>query len=70
MAVAIFLVFMAVLGLNTYIHYQQSTQRMLKQAEDQVRNINTAYFDSLNMLMLAGVMDQREVLRQKLLQMP
>jgi len=70
MAVAIFLVFLAVLGLNTFIHYQQSTQRMLKQAEDQVRTMNASYFDSLNMLMLAGVMDQREVLRQKLLQMP
>jgi len=70
MALAIFLVFITVVGLNAYIHYKQSTQRMLKQVENQVRSMNAAYFDSLNMLMLAGVMDQREVLRQKLLKMP
>jgi len=70
MAVAIFLVFIVVMGLNTYFHYEQSTQRMLKQAEDQVRNINTSYIDSLNMLMLVGAMNKREVLRQQLLQMP
>ncbi|MDX8398494.1 MAG: methyl-accepting chemotaxis protein [Mariprofundaceae bacterium] len=68
--IAMSLVLFSAITFNMYHDYQQSTQRMLEQVELQVRSLNASYFDSLNMLMLAGVMDDRELLRQKILKMP
>ena len=39
-------------------------------AKEQTRDISTFYFDSLNTMMLTGTMDQRTVLRTKILRRP
>ncbi|MDQ6989974.1 MAG: methyl-accepting chemotaxis protein, partial [Mariprofundaceae bacterium] len=66
--IAVFLIFLTMMAVNTYVVWQQSQAAMEKQVTAQVVQINQMYFDSLNTLMLAGTMDQREILRQKLLQ--
>ena len=64
---AILLVIVAVLLLYSY-HADRQTN--LQQAISQVRGMNAFYFDSLNTLMLADVMEEREILRQKMLEIP
>jgi len=39
-------------------------------AKEQVKDMSTFYFDSLNTMMLTGTMDQRSVLRDKILRRP
>jgi methyl-accepting chemotaxis protein len=63
----ILLLIVAVLVIYSYYAARSSN---LQQAIAQVRGMNTFYFDSLNTLMLSDVMEDREVLRHKMLEIP
>jgi len=45
-------------------------ERMLSMAENHAKEITHFYFDSLNTMMLTGTMDQRDILRKKIIKRP
>jgi len=61
------LVFLSVTATETFISVQNNKARFLEVAEEQVTDLTHWYFDSLNTMMLTGSMDQRSILRKKLL---
>lgn len=58
-----------VLAMTTYFA-QREKQRLLRMAESHAKEITHFYFDSLNTMMLTGTMDQRHILRNKVLKRP
>jgi methyl-accepting chemotaxis protein len=67
---AIGVIFSLVVGLLIgYAHYTDR-ENSLQLAIAQAKGMNAFYFDSLNTLMLADAMEEREVLRQKMLELP
>lgn len=64
---SVFLVVLAVLAGHSYL---DERERNLSRAIDQLRGMNAFYFDSLNTLMLADAMEERDELRQKMLELP
>ena len=68
--VVIAVTFLAVILSVTMFTASRAKERLLQQAEEQTRDIATFYFDSLNTMMLTGTMDQRTVLRNKILRRP
>ncbi|MGD8573281.1 MAG: HAMP domain-containing protein, partial [Gammaproteobacteria bacterium] len=64
--ITVFVIFLLVLALVTTFAVTHEHQRLLEAAEIQVKELTTVYFDSLNMLMLIGAMDQRTILRDKM----
>jgi methyl-accepting chemotaxis protein len=67
---AIGIIFLAVVGLLTGYSYYADRQNSLELAVAQAKGINAFYFDSLNTLMLADAMEERAVLRSKMLEIP
>jgi methyl-accepting chemotaxis protein len=67
---AIASVFLLVALLLTGYSYLEERQKNLELAVTQVKGMNAFYFDALNTLMLADVMEEREVLREKMLELP
>ncbi len=63
-------VFTTVILLGTFLDIRQQRADSLEAAKAQVTDMTTWYFDSLNTLMLAGSMEQRGILRHKLLLRP
>ncbi|MDJ0880812.1 MAG: HAMP domain-containing methyl-accepting chemotaxis protein [Gammaproteobacteria bacterium] len=63
----ILLMIVVVLVGHSYFAARSSN---LEQAISQVKGMNAFYFDSLNTLMIADVIEEREVLREKMLEMP
>lgn len=61
------LIFLLVLLFVTSFAVNQESSRLMEAAEKQVSEITTLYFDSLNTMMLTGTMDQRNILRNKML---
>lgn len=61
------LTFLLVLLLVTSFAVKQESERLMEAAENQVKEITTLYFDSLNTMMLTGTMEQRSILRNKML---
>lgn len=61
------LIFISVVGSVTIYSGMRQKQAILELAEAQVKDMSTLYFDSLNTMMLTGTMDQRNILRQKML---
>jgi len=61
------LVFLAMLVLVTSATVVNERKRLMELAENQVTDLTTLYFDSLNTMMLTGTMDQRDILRNKML---
>jgi len=61
------LIFISVVGSVTIYSGLRQKQAILELAEAQVKDMSTLYFDSLNTMMLTGTMDQRNILRQKML---
>jgi len=59
--------FLLVLVFVTSFAVSEEKQRLMEAAEKQVTEITTLYFDSLNTMMLTGTMDQRSILRNKML---
>src|SRR3569832_1865816 len=60
-------IFISVVGSVTIYSGLRQKQAILELAEAQVKDMSTLYFDSLNTMMLTGTMDQRNILRQKML---
>ncbi len=67
---AVFLVFTIAIAASTLVDIRQQRQSHLQEAEERVAEMTMWYFDSLNTLMLAGSMEQRAILRHKLLLRP
>lgn len=64
---AIALTFLFVItSVTTYTGFREKA-RALEEAKAQTRSMTTFYFDSLNTMMLTGTMDQRTLLRNKIL---
>ncbi|MDX1811014.1 MAG: methyl-accepting chemotaxis protein [Gammaproteobacteria bacterium] len=61
------LVFLFVTAVETIVNTITERESYLKFAEEQVTDITTWYFDSLNTMMLTGTMNERSILREKLL---
>jgi methyl-accepting chemotaxis protein len=68
--IAIACVFFIVALLVINHSYVNERSKNLQLAVTQVKGMNAFYFDSLNTLMLADVMEEREVLREKMLEQP
>ncbi|RJQ47386.1 MAG: methyl-accepting chemotaxis protein, partial [Gammaproteobacteria bacterium] len=64
------LIFVTVAVVTTVYSYQSERQHMLDRVVEDVKDMTTFYFDSLNTLMLVGAMDQRTLLRDKILKRP
>lgn len=60
-------IFSLVLVLVTTSAVTHERERLMEVAEHQVKEMTTLYFDSLNTMMLTGTMDQRAILRNKML---
>jgi methyl-accepting chemotaxis protein len=65
--ITVFVIFLLVLGLVTSFAVFHERERLMEAAENQVKELTTVYFDSLNTMMLTGTMDQRTILRNKML---
>ena len=65
--ITVALIFISVVGSVTIYSGLRQKQAILELAEEQVKEMSTLYFDSLNTMMLTGTMDQRDILRQKML---
>ena len=64
---AVGLIFIVMLVLVTSAAVTHERDRLMEVAEHQVKEMTTLYFDSLNTMMLTGTMDQRSILRNKML---
>ncbi len=62
--------FMLVIALVTTYNARREDARLTEFAEEQTKDLTTFYFDSLNTMMLTGTMDQRTILRKKVLARP
>jgi len=61
------MVFLLMMVLVTTAAVTHERDRLMEVAEHQVKEMTTLYFDSLNTMMLTGTMDQRSILRNKML---
>lgn len=64
------LIFLVVITLVTTYTVIRESDRLQEIAEQQTKDLTTLYFDSLNTMMLTGTMDQRGILRKKILARP
>ncbi len=62
--------FLLVMTLVTTYNARRENARLTEFAEEQTKDLTTFYFDSLNTMMLTGTMDQRTILRKKVLARP
>ena len=62
--------FLLVMTLVTIYNARRENARLTEFAEEQTKDLTTFYFDSLNTMMLTGTMDQRTILRKKVLARP
>ncbi|ATX82885.1 Methyl-accepting chemotaxis protein [Mariprofundus ferrinatatus] len=65
--VAVSIIFMIVMGVDRTYSLIEEDHRVIAMTEESVAKDSNNYFDSLNMLMLAADMDERDVLRKKVL---
>jgi methyl-accepting chemotaxis protein len=65
--ITVFVIFLFVLVLVTSFAVTHERERLMEAAEKQVKELTTVYFDSLNTMMLTGTMDDRTILRDKML---
>ena len=63
-------IFLFVIILVTTYTVVRETHRLTELAKQQTKDLTTLYFDSLNTMMLTGTMDQRGILRKKILARP
>ena len=61
------MIFILVVGSVTVYSGIRQKEAILLLAEQQIKDTSTLYFDSLNTMMLTGTMDQRNILREKML---
>ena len=70
LGIMVTIVFMVTVIVITSYFAHNEKQRMLFMAESHAKEITHFYFDSLNTMMLTGTMDQRDILRKKILKRP
>lgn len=70
MNLALMLVLMTIMTASLVYAVLTEKRLVLDVVEQQTRDAADSYFDSINTMMLTGTMDQREVLRQKILSRP
>ena len=63
-------IFLAVIAVSSYLNIQDSQNRVLGNAEKHAGDLADGYFDLLNTMMLTGVIQNREIARQKLARHP
>ncbi len=63
---AVFVIFTMIMVISTILAHFAEKDRALSMVRQQVIEKTTSAFDSLNMMMIGGSMDERETLRQKL----
>jgi methyl-accepting chemotaxis protein len=68
--VTVGLIFIMVVGSVTIYSGARQKDQTLSLAEQQVKDMSTLYFDSLNTMMLTGTMSERNILREKMLRRP
>ena len=61
------LVFLMVTAVETMVSVNRDQTMLIDIAKERVTDMTTWYFDSLNTMMLTGTMNQRDILRQKVL---
>lgn len=70
MNLTVCLIFVIVAAMILGISYKSNRDKNLALGISQVEGMNTFYFDSLNTLMLTGIMSERSILREKMLRRP
>ncbi|MDX8397567.1 MAG: methyl-accepting chemotaxis protein [Mariprofundaceae bacterium] len=60
-------VFLLTISISSILSFQEEKSRTLNLLKDQMQERSLSIFDSLNMLMLTGSMEERETLRKKIL---
>ncbi len=65
--VTVTIIFLTVISIVTVYSTIKERERVLQMTEQHVQRIIDFYFDSLNTMMLTNTMDQRSILRQKIL---
>ncbi|NOX76185.1 MAG: HAMP domain-containing protein [Gammaproteobacteria bacterium] len=65
--ITVTVIFSLVLAGVSYFAVTHERDRLMEMAQHQATEMTTFYFDSLNTMMLTGTMDQRSILRNKLL---
>ncbi len=68
--VVVGVIFLIVILSVTFFVFSQGKKNVLVQAKERTQDLSTLYFDSLNTMMLTGTMDQRKILRDKMLRRP
>ncbi|MEK7773159.1 MAG: HAMP domain-containing protein, partial [Deltaproteobacteria bacterium] len=61
------LILALIIGLLTTYGLKRERDRMIEGVKKEVTDLTTMYFDSLNTMMLTGIMDKRDILRKKML---
>jgi methyl-accepting chemotaxis protein len=69
-SVTMVVIFMLVIGTVTAYTVEREKERILDIGEQITKDMTTFYFDGLNTMMLTGTMDQRTILRKKVLRRP
>ncbi len=64
------IIFSLILSLTVWHTIKSESELVLHVVEHQTKDAADAYFDSINTMMITGTMDQREVLREKMLARP
>ena len=59
-------IFLAVIAVSSYLSIRDGQERVLANAEKHAADLADGYFDLLNTMMLTGVIQNREIARQKL----
>jgi len=62
-------IFLIIIGVRTTYAIMSENERIVSLTGENITNLSAAYFDSLNMMMLTGSMDERATLRKKMLGM-
>ncbi len=70
MNVTVCMIFVVVAAMIMGVSYKSNRDKNLDLGISQVEGMNTFYFDSLNTMMLTGIMSERSILREKMLRRP
>ncbi|HEC15681.1 MAG TPA: HAMP domain-containing protein [Sedimenticola sp.] len=68
--ITVTVIFFTVIGLVTAYTMREERERVLTMTKQQIQNAINFYFESLNTMMLTKSMDDRSILRQKILKQP
>jgi len=64
------IIFLIIIGVKTTVSIIDENERIISLVGENAANLSASYYDSLNMMMLTGNMDERGMLQKKVLGMP